>query len=249
VAGRGSIRFSAQGCASGQWSLDCLRNRPADDQTRRSGYRGGSAIFIAERGGAPVLVAGRGDGSIWNECPAFSPSGKLLAFGRKSPQGQSIRVVAVSRKGSIGDASTVVAVHRSTAPCPKSSADGKRLGYLDSNGKLVVTTIGGERRARRAGDPTISSFSRDDDALVSPVAWRNGTSKRPVDVFPCSGWSPDSRKLLVMKDMDGLHFAIVLISVKPDADSVAVVTGVQVNHARSWPGYGDVSWQPEPARG
>ncbi len=49
-----------------------------------------------------------------------------------------------------------------------------------------------------------------------------------------------------MKDMDGQHFAMVAVPVNAPADAAPVVVGVRVNHARSWPGYGDVSWQPKP---
>ena len=81
---------------------------------------------------------------------------------------------------------------------------------------------------------------------------RDGSDRRLVDDFPCSyataGWSPDSRKLLVMKDMDGHRFAMVVRPVNAPANSGAVVVGVRVNHARSWLGYGDVSWQPKPQR-
>jgi WD40 repeat protein len=265
VSASGSPREATRP-ANGDWIA--YATAPANDQTRRSGYPGGSDVFISKPGGTPLLVAGRGNGSIWNVCPAFSPSGKLLAFGQKSPRGQSIRIVGVSRDGSIRDERKVLRVRRSTAPCPKWSADSKRLAYLDSKRKLVVLTIGGVARPRRAGDPTRSSFSRDDQALVSPdgtlvarrdttnhsclvfVSRRDGTGRRLVDDSPCSyataGWSPDSQKLLVMKDMDGQHFAMVVVPVNAPAERRGIVTGVQVNHARSWPGYGDVSWQPKP---
>jgi len=159
-------------------------------------------------------------------------------------------------------------VRAATAPCPRWSADGRRVAYLDSTRKLVVLTLGGAVRPRRAGDPALGDFSRSDSALESPngvlvarrdpsgtvckvvVSRRDGSDRHVVDDFPCSyataGWSPDSRKLLVTKDMDGRHFAMVSIPVHAPAQAAAVVAGVRVNHARSWPGYGDVSWQPAP---
>lgn len=264
VGASGSAQ-EAKRTANGDWIA--YATSPANDQIRRGGYPGGSDVFIVKPGGTPVLVAGRGNGNIWNVCPAFSPSGKLLAFGQKSPRGQSIRVAGVLQDGSIGEVRTVLRVRRSNAPCPKWSADSKRIAYLDSTGKLVVMTIGGAVRPRRAGDPTARTFSRSDAALVSPdgalvahreakltcklvFSRRDGSSKRIVDDFPCSyaiaGWSPDGQKLLVMKDMDGRHFAMVAVPVNAPADAAGVVTSVQVNHARSWPGYGDVSWQPKP---
>ena len=36
------------------------------------------------------------------------------------------------------------------------------------------------------------------------------------------------------------------VSVDEPFTSTTVQTYVKVNNARSWPGYGDVSWQPRP---
>jgi len=235
VGASGSAR-EAQRRANGDWIA--YATAPADGQK----YPGGSDVFIAKQGSTPILVAGRGNRRIWNVCPAFSPSGKLLAFGQKSPQGQSIRVVGVLRDGSIREGRIVLRVRRSDAPCPKWSADSKRLAYLDSTGKLVVITLGGAIRHRRAGDPTARDLSRNDDVLVSPdgalvtrrdpaaggckvfVSRRDGTGKHLVDDFPCSyataGWSPDSQKLLIMKDMDGHHFAMVVVPVNAPVDAL-----------------------------
>jgi len=88
----------ALGTANGDWIA--YATAPANDQ-RRGGAPGGSDVFIVRPGGTPILVAGRGNGSIWNICPAFSPNGTLLAFGQRSSQGRSIRIVGVLRDGSI----------------------------------------------------------------------------------------------------------------------------------------------------
>jgi Tol biopolymer transport system component len=267
VSASGSARPAAR-VANGEWIA--YATAPASDQGRRAGYSGGSDVFVVRPSGAPILVSGRGKGAIWNVCPAFSPNGRLLAFGQKSPQGQSIRVVGIAPDGAVIEKRIVLKVHKASGPCPKWSSDSKRLAYLDSNGTLAVVTLGGARRLPKAGDPRAKDFSRSDDALVSPdgtlvarrdpnsascevvVSRRDGSDKRVVDAFPCSyataGWSPDSRQLLIMKDMDGRHFAIVAVPVNAPANAAPVVVGVRVNHARSWPGYGDVSWQPRPQR-
>jgi Tol biopolymer transport system component len=238
---------------------------PANDPNPRGGYPSGSDVFLVHEGGKPRLVAGRGNGAIWNLCPAFSPNGTMLAFARKRPGGRSIRVVGVAPNGVIVAPTITIEVSVSRLPpCPKWSADGSGLAYLGRNGKLVVRGLDGSIRPRRAGDPVSADFDRSDGALVSPagdlvahrswnscevvVSRRDGSRRRVVDDFPCgyaiAGWSPDGRTLLVMKDMDGLHFAMIAVSVDAPFDARPVVVGVRVNHARSWPGYGDVSWQP-----
>jgi hypothetical protein len=42
----------------------------------------------------------------------------------------------------------------------------------------------------------------------------------------------------------GAKFTMLAASVNPPYDVVPIVKAVRVNHARSWPGYHDVSWQP-----
>lgn len=228
---------------------------------------------------APKLIAGRGNGSTWNVCPTFSTNGKQLAFGQKSPRGASINVVAVSRDGTVVRHRIVRMTSKlrgTDASCPMWSADGTRLAYLDTRGKVVVMTVDGAPRSRRAGDPAVKDFARllesspDGNTLASPdgalvardgplceglvVRRRDGSRERVIDPgcnYWIAGWSPDSRTLLVMDDTDGKHFTLIAIPVNAPAKAAPVVVGVEVNHPRfqhvgPWPGHGDVSWQPKP---
>lgn len=255
-------RSVPRAAGNGHWIA--YSTAPADGANSRAGYPSGSDVFLAHEGGTPRLVAGRGAGGMWNVCPVFSPDGRLLAFARRTPA-RTIRVVGVARDGAIVAPRITVEVGLGAgAPCPRWSSDSSRIAFLDRTGKVIVRGLDGSLRRPGAGDPTIRDFDRSDDALVSPtgelvarrsvngcdvvVSRRDGSQKRVVDDFPCSyataGWSPDGRRLLVMKDMDGLHFAMIARSVTAPFDATAVVVRVRVNHARSWPGYGDVSWQP-----
>ena len=246
--------------ANGAWIA--YATAPATDQVCCRGPLSGSDIFVVQPGFAPKLIAGRGNGSIWNVCPAFSPNGNLLAFGRRSPRGASIRVVGVSRYGTIIRHRIVRMTSRvrgARASCPKWSADGKRIAYLDTKGKLVVMTIDGGTRSRRAGDPAVkdfsrvNDFSRDGTTLVSPdgalvagreggpgchdlvVSRRDGSQERVVDDgcnYWIAGWSPDSRTLIVMDDISGKHFTMVAVPVNAPAKAAPVVVGVEVNHGR-----------------
>ena len=57
-------------------------------------------------------------------------------------------------------------------------------------------------------------------------------------------WSSDGRKVLVMEDVSGRHFTMYATSVDEPFETTTIVERVEVNHGRSWPGNGDVSWQP-----
>jgi hypothetical protein len=188
----------------------------------------------------------------------------MLAYGRRAPGASSIRVVGVSRDGAlVAPRATIKLPFSFRTACPKWSTDGSRVAYLGRSGKVVVHGLDGSIQQPKPGDPVVRDFSRDVSALVSPtgdliarrpgngcdvvVSRRDGSRRRVVDDFPCgyaiAGWSPGARKLLVMKDMDGQHFALIAFSVNAPFTATPIVVGVRVNNPRSWPGYGDVSWQ------
>jgi Tol biopolymer transport system component len=249
---------------------------PANDQEPRAGYGypTGSDIFLVRRGGGPKLVAGRGDGKTWNVCPVFSPDGTKLAFGTKTPGGRAVRVVGVSRTGAIIAPSIDLRVPgRGLGPCPKWSSDGLRLAYVRertaiSGRTLIIRALDGSSPRAASGDPVIKDFSRSKTRILSPsgnlaarlvnnqgmcevvVARPDGSSRRVLKDLLCpyavAGWSPDGRQIIVMQDIDGSHFTMNAVSVDAPYDIVPIVVQVRVNHGRSWPGYGDVSWQSRP---
>ena len=61
--------------------------------------------------------------------------------------------------------------------------------------------------------------------------------------YAIAGWSPDGRQVLLMQDVSGMDFTMHAIAVDSPM-AVTVVSTVRTNGARSWPGWGDVSWQP-----
>lgn len=251
---------------------------PANGQWDRRGgdgnlpYLQGSDVYLARAGSEPRLVAGRGDGTTWNVCPAFSPDGTMLAFGTRSPKRRAVRVVGVTQAGAIVAPSIRLALEgRGGAPCPRWSADGSRLAYLEGR-RVVVRGLDGSLPRRRAGDPSVGDFGRSDSMLVSPIGDRvarlacdhfdptvggvvvtriDGSEPRDLGVecfgtYALAAWSPDGQKILVMKDVSGFHFAMLAVSVNAPHDVVSIVSA-RVNHPRSWPGHGDVSWQPSAA--
>jgi Tol biopolymer transport system component len=149
------------------------------------------------------------------------------------------------------------------ARCPRWSSDSSRLAYLD-DGRIVVRGLDGSTRQRAKGDPARHDFKRkpdtspEGDLIASPgndaivVSRADGSDQRlvPDDLagtpsYAIAGWSPDGRKLLLMTDVGGV-FNMRAVSVEPPFASETVVAFARVNDERSWPGYGDVSWQPIP---
>jgi len=240
---------------------------PATDQAFRPGpgHLTGSDVFLVRAGGKPRLVAGRRDGTVWNVCPAFSPDGTMLAFGTKSRRGRSVRVVGVTTTGELVAPRIELKVPGyGRGPCPRWSADGSRLAYLIGR-RVVVRGLDGSSPHAARGDPVVADFSVGGDRIPSPagdlvvrrstidpcwavVARPDGSDRRvPKDLlcpYAVAGWSPDGRKVIVMQDVSGLHFTMSAVSVDAPFEVVPIVVRVRVNHPRSWPRRGDVSWQP-----
>ena len=227
---------------------------------------GGSDVFVKRVIGRPVLVAGR-DGEIRNMCPVFSPNGRMLAFAREARAGSAIVVVRVGPHGPMSAGRRILKVPGGRIRCPRWSSDSSRVAYLD-RGRIVVRGLDGSRPHRSAGDPTIQAFHRSTRVLVSPdghliasltdkgivVSLPDGSDhviiKDDPPSYAIAGWSPDGRRLLVMRDVGGgfeMRAALVPAPRQPSSSRI-VVAYVRVNNARSWPGYGDVSWQPRPRR-
>jgi Tol biopolymer transport system component len=151
--------------------------------------------------------------------------------------------------------------------CPLWSSDGKRVAYLD-RGTVVVRGLDGSTPAGVAGDPRVEDFGLgrlSTDPLLSPrgdriarlsgpncqiiVARPDGTDSHVVPVstqcgYALATWSPDGRHVLLMQDVSGIDFTVQAIAVDSPFDMVTIVSTVRTNGARSWPGWGDVSWQP-----
>ena len=192
----------------------------------------------------------------------------MLAFGTRSPAGLSVSVVRMTSAGRRAHLQVGQGRH---PPCPLWSADSSRLAYV-RGGNVVVRGLDGSSPRHRAGDPAIQDFSgRHADSLSSPagdlVARRadslspcgvvverpDGSHRRSLDLgctypfYAVAAWSPDGRKLLLMRDDSGIDFSMFAASVDAPFEVEPVVKTVRVNNARSWPGRGDVSWQPRPS--
>jgi hypothetical protein len=235
----------------------------ATDWKREAYGRRGSDVFMTQAEQRPTLVAGRTPGPIWNICPTFSPNGTMLAFASIGPTSSSIMALGVADDGPTGVPTVVVSTPGRQALCPRWSSDSSRLAYLGTNRTVIVRDLDGSGHRWRHGDPTAGDFTRSTNAVPSPngrlvatrsdfriiVSHPNGTARRLISDAPASysisGWSPDGREILLMRDI-GDAFTMRAVSIDAPFDSTTIADDVPVNNARSWPTYGDVSWQPSP---
>ena len=255
-----SLRFSvmASGVSNGwiAYSTDGQLPGATDDTT-------GSDIYLVRQGGNPTLIAGRDGGTTRNVCPAFSPDGRRLAFGVDGAQGRAVVVLEVDANGVTGAPVRITVPGPGPGVCVRWSSDGTHLAYLDG-GVVVVRGLDGSTRASVAGDPGAGDFApapQWSDPVLSPsrewsvrltdsgivVAHPDGTFAHiiPLTYSPYSiaTWSPDGRQVLLMEDVSGHDFTMHAIAVDSDF-TTTIVSKVRTNGARSWPGLGEVSWQP-----
>ena len=272
----GGTHSAGQSARNGRWiafATAPAAPHTGDVMSQPSGSA--SDVFVTENGGRPKRVAGRGRShKFWNLCPAFSPNGRMLAFARiriagmfprvRGLSGSTIVVVRIAPRGPIRAGRIVLKVPEGAARCPRWSADSSRLAYLYRR-KVVIRGLDGTRKHRAKGDPMIRDFDTSGDEIVSPtgdlmarlgdssiiISRPDGTTRNTIpdnlngSSYAIAGWSPDGRDLLLMKDVGG-GFQMRSVSVDPPFVARTVVDYVRVISARSWPGYGDVSWQPIP---
>jgi Tol biopolymer transport system component len=232
-------------CNATSWAVKSEGVGPVRDgnwiaySTAPAGYQkhGGSDIFMTRPGGKPVLVASRGPGTIWNSCPAFSPNGMLLAFDRTRPGGQAIFVVPVAADGTLGAARLALTVPGRRVHCPTWPSKGSRPGVRDLSPAPHELKSPGGNLVASASDAGIV-VSRPDGSDAHLIA------DAPPS-YAIAGWSPSGSELLLMRDVGG-GFMMREVSTRAPFVSTQVVAYVRVNDAYSWPGYGDVSWQPIP---
>ncbi len=178
-------------------------------------YNGvGGDIYLVRDGVDATLIVSRGPGNASNVCPAFSPDGRTLVYGRRDGAGRALILLAVSADGSVSETARLDLPddQRGRVPCPRWSADGTRLAYLDglsydgtgtAPGNLVVRGLDGSTLRPEPGDPSREDLtprrSYDWPPLPSPSGeWVAFVDDRGVMVERPDG--SDARVLLTLEE-------------------------------------------------
>ena len=141
-------------------------------------------------------------------------------------------------------------------------------GVTPDFGTLILVSLGGSVLQATAADPqldfvpTVDSPSPDSFStpLVSPdgekavfqderglvVTDADGLDPRVIAerslFYSIAAWSPDSQYVLAMEDSSAVM--LVAVSVAEPHERLVLAPSIAINGFRSYPGLGDVSWQP-----
>ena len=174
----------------------------------------GGDIYLVRAGVEPKLIVSRGSTNASNVCPAFSPDGQTLVYGHRDNATRALILLAVSRDGSISEKGRLDVPGVALVPCPRWSADGTRLAYLDfpSNdsvptgepGEVIVRGLDGSTLRPGPADPILDDLIRRGELverqspLVSPSGdWAALADSRGVIIERPDG--SDARVLLTTK--------------------------------------------------
>jgi hypothetical protein len=146
------------------------------------------------------------------------------------------------------------------APCPRWSVDGTRITSLEARNTMVVRGLDGSIVEARSGDPTFTDYAYGPGTLDSPsgelsvrqqggeiiVHPADGSPERTIAgkyPYAIAGWSPDSTKVLLLRDVSGHDFELSAVSVDEPFTVEVIADRIPTNGSRSWPERRDLSWQ------
>ena len=201
-------------------------------------YNGvGGDIYLVRDGVDAKLIVSRGPGNASNVCPAFSPDGRTLVYGHRDGAGRALILLAVSADGSVSETTRLDVPGGGRVPCPRWSADGTRLAYLDGLSRvsnstqqaasLVVRGLDGSTLRPEPGDPTREDL----------------TTRRPSDWPPVPSASGEWVAFVddrgVMVERPGESDARVLLTLEEFARMIGY------SHGESVAPYSIPAWSPD----
>lgn len=240
-------------------------SQPGRRQASETDWASGGDIYLVREGVEPRVIVERGPDMGANVCPQFSPDGSRLLYGASVRGARDLVVLDVGQDGRVSEWRRLrLPGSSSVAPCPRWARSGTHISYLDdADAGVVIVDLNGDPVAPTADDPGRADFtpSETDAPLLSPdgtlravagpvdgvlVGPPDGSADRQVGRgagYAIATWSPDGTKLLVMSDA-GRAATMTMVSVTDPPAEEHIAPSIPVNGLRSWPGRGDVSWQP-----
>jgi len=163
--------------------------------------RGSAGLFATRLGGTPRLIIGSEEDDVSEACPAFSPDGRLLAYGEVTHRGLNaerakVVIVSVDERGDLSP------LHRLPGglfnlPCPEWSPDGSAVAWIDGT-QLWVAALDGA--------PTGFDLSADRGGYEQDIAWTHDSAAialallEQVLLVPVDGSEP---RILMSARTDG----------------------------------------------
>ncbi len=147
----------------------------------------GGDIWLVSLDQEPRRVIGTDTDSVDELCPAFSPDGRRLAYGRWEGESVALAVVDVDADGRVSDPVTIEVGDGLPAPCPLWSADGSQIAFevaLTDPGNTTTSAAGSEVRIVTLSDNSVTVLP---DLLATDLEW-----------------SPDGNLLAIVSGFDGV---------------------------------------------
>jgi WD40 repeat protein len=174
-------------------------------------------IYVGDPdGSARPLI---GEEGVWQECPAFSPDGSMLAFS-EAEGGQKSVVVAGFSAGALQDPTIRIPVSASRSfvhPCPAWSPDGQRIATVVPGRGVLIADLDGGRELVRFDDYSL-------------------TEGGDLDL----AWSPDGTQLAFLASPTKLTQVIRIIPA--DGDPTHVLTELLPDGGTSGMSVNDIAW-------
>lgn len=153
------------------------------------GSGGNDDIWLTALDQDPRRVIGTDADTVDELCPAFSPDGRRLGYGRVEGQNAALAIVDVDTDGRVSDPVTIEVGDGLPPPCPVWSADGGQIAF------------GVNRTSSR--NPTTSAAGSE--------VWIVTVSDRHITVLPDLlatdlEWSPDGSQLAITSGVDRLFY-------------------------------------------
>lgn len=193
-----------------------------------------------------VLVTGDGTVTEWRRyelpgasslapCPRWSRGGTHIAY---------LDGVRWDSGGNLVSAGTGVSVFDLNGGSVGPTSDDPSADDLRRSGTFDPLSSPDGLEPLRSPDGDLRATCSDDGVVIGSP---DGSTERVVATRLCgyslAAWSPDGSRVLMLSD-GGRHATMSVASVTGPFMEEHIAPRIPVNGARSWPGRGDVSWQP-----
>jgi Tol biopolymer transport system component len=131
----------------------------------------GGDIWLVSLEQEPRRVIGSDNDSVDELCPAFSPDGRRLAYGRWEGESVALAVVGVDADGRVSEPVTIDVGDGLPVPCPLWSPDGSQIAFgaaRTSPGNTTTSAVGSEVRIVTLADNSVTVLP---DLLATDLEW------------------------------------------------------------------------------